>query len=665
MIWLIGNKGMLGTELSDMLVEHALDFVGTDREVDITDPSALLSFADSVAAKGSKFDYIINCAAYVAVDKAEDDQALCRRLNVDGIANIAATAKKIGAKLIHLSTDYVFNGNGDRPYREDDPTDPTGVYGLTKRDGEVAALAANEQTWIIRTAWLYGRHGNNFVFSMLKIMKESDSRSVVNDQRGTPTWAFDLCAVICAFIEAENKGKKVPFGIYHFTNKGNITWFDFAREIYRQGKELGYLTKDFTVNACTSDQFPAKVKRPTYSVLDKTKIEQTLGITVPEWDVSLKKFLALELPRNMRKLTNILITGGAGFIGCNFIHVLLQKTPGFTGKIVNLDALTYAGNATSLSDVETQFGGKRYFFEHVDITDRAAVEAVFKKHDIDTVIHFAAESHVDRSILGPEAFIKTNVMGTFTLLDVARNFWKIPAGQKGEGTIRQDVLFHHISTDEVYGSLGDTGFFTETTPYDPRSPYSASKASSDHLVFAYHHTYGLPVTLSNCSNNYGPYHFPEKLIPLMILNILAGKPLPVYGDGKNIRDWLYVEDHNTAIWTIVNKGKTGEKYNIGGENEWENITLLQRLIDIVAAKAKLDPSKVRETITYVKDRPGHDRRYAIDCSKLKKELGWKQSVTFEQGLERTVDWYLSNTEWVKNVQSGDYTKWVEKNYGKR
>jgi dTDP-glucose 4,6-dehydratase len=323
----------------------------------------------------------------------------------------------------------------------------------------------------------------------------------------------------------------------------------------------------------------------------------------------------------MRTLSNILVTGGAGFIGCNFIHVLVQKTQGFTGRVINLDALTYAGNAASLADVESEFGGTRYFFEHADITDRAAVEAVFKKYDIDTVIHFAAESHVDRSILGPEAFIKTNVMGTFTLLEAARAHWK-----SADGSLRQDVLFHHISTDEVYGSLGDTGYFTETTPYDPRSPYSASKASSDHLVFAYYHSYGLPVTLSNCSNNYGPYHFPEKLIPLMILNMLDGKPLPVYGDGKNIRDWLFVEDHNTAVWTIVNKGRVGEKYNIGGENEWTNIDLLQRLIDIVAQKAKLDAATIRSTITYVKDRPGHDRRYAIDCSKLKRELGWKQSV---------------------------------------
>ena len=363
----------------------------------------------------------------------------------------------------------------------------------------------------------------------------------------------------------------------------------------------------------------------------------------------------------MRALKNILVTGGAGFIGCNFIRFLLEKTHGFDGRIINLDALTYAGNRTSLADIETQYGSSthgekaRYFFEQGDICDRAFVEPLFKKYDIDTVAHFAAESHVDRSIYGPEAFIKTNVMGTFTLLDVARNVWKD----------RKDVLFHHISTDEVYGSLGETGYFTETTPYDPRSPYSASKAGSDHLALAYSHTYGIPVTLSNCSNNYGPYQFPEKLIPLMILNMLEGKPLPVYGDGKNIRDWLYVEDHNSAVWEIMRKGIAGETYNIGGENEWENIKLLNVLIDITAAKAKLDPAKVRDTITFVKDRPGHDRRYAIDCSKIKRCLGWKQTVSFEEGLSRTVEWYLANAQWVQNIRSGEYQKWVEKNYGQR
>ncbi|MDR2095995.1 MAG: dTDP-glucose 4,6-dehydratase [Treponema sp.] len=362
----------------------------------------------------------------------------------------------------------------------------------------------------------------------------------------------------------------------------------------------------------------------------------------------------------MRALTNILVTGGAGFIGCNFIHTLLEKKSDFSGRIINLDALTYAGNPANLKDIEDRFGGSRYFFERGDICDRSFVESLFKRYDIDTVVHFAAESHVDRSILGPEAFIKTNVMGTFTLLDRARNAW-----QNASGAMRQDVLFHHISTDEVYGSLGDTGYFTENTPYDPRSPYSASKAASDHLVTAYYHTYGLPITLSNCSNNYGPYQFPEKLIPLMILNMLEGKPLPVYGDGKNIRDWVYVEDHNNAVWTIMQKGRAGEKYNIGGENEWENIKLLNVLIAIVSKQAELNPDKVRAAITFVKDRPGHDRRYAIDCSKIKRELDWKRTVNFDEGLSKTTAWYLSHQEWVDSIRSGSYQNWIALNYGAR
>jgi len=354
----------------------------------------------------------------------------------------------------------------------------------------------------------------------------------------------------------------------------------------------------------------------------------------------------------MRSLNSILVTGGAGFIGCNFIRFLLNQKNNFSGKIINFDCLTYAGNLLSLSDTEKD---PRYFFERGDICDRSSVENIFNKHNIDTVVHFAAESHVDRSIHGPEAFVKTNVMGTFTLLDVARNAWKD----------KNNVLFHHVSTDEVYGSLGETGYFTETTAYDPRSPYSASKAGSDHLVMAYNHTYGLPVTLSNCSNNYGPYQFPEKLIPVMILNILEGKPLPVYGDGKNIRDWLYVEDHNSAVWTIMQNGKSGETYNVGGENEWENIKLLDVLINITAEKAGLNPSDVRKTISFVKDRPGHDRRYAIDCGKIKKELGWKQSVDFEEGLKQTVDWYFKNKEWIESIRSGEYKQWMEKNYNQR
>ena len=376
-----------------------------------------------------------------------------------------------------------------------------------------------------------------------------------------------------------------------------------------------------------------------------------------------------------RKLKNILVTGGAGFIGSNFINYLFGLSAtgskefmdsGFEGRIVNVDALTYAGNLENLSMVEEKFGAsaplsnRRYFFEKVDICDRAEIERIFKQYDIDTVIHFAAESHVDRSILGPEAFIKTNVMGTFTLLDVARNYWGCSLDN-----VRDDVLFHHISTDEVYGSLGETGYFTETTPYDPRSPYSSSKASSDHIVMAYHHTYGLPITLSNCTNNYGPYQFPEKLLPLMISNIRDGKNLPVYGEGRNIRDWIYVEDHNRAVWQIVNSGRTGEKYNIGGENEWQNIKLLHKVIELTAPKVGRTADEVESTIVHVKDRPGHDARYAIDCSKIKKELGWERKMTFEQGLQLTVNWYLGHKEWVDHILSGEYKNWISANYGDR
>ena len=376
-----------------------------------------------------------------------------------------------------------------------------------------------------------------------------------------------------------------------------------------------------------------------------------------------------------RKLKNILVTGGAGFIGSNFINYLFGLSAtgskefmdsGFEGRIVNVDCLTYAGNLENLAMVEEKFGtsaplgNRRYFFEKVDICDRAEIERIFRQYDIDTVIHFAAESHVDRSILGPEAFIKTNVMGTFTLLDVARNYWGCSLDN-----VRDDVLFHHISTDEVYGSLGETGYFTETTPYDPRSPYSSSKASSDHIVMAYHHTYGLPTTLSNCTNNYGPFQFPEKLLPLMISNIRDGKSLPVYGEGNNIRDWIYVEDHNRAVWQIVNSGRVGEKYNIGGENEWQNIKLLHKVIELTSPKVGRTADEVESAIVHVKDRPGHDARYAIDCSKIKKELGWERRMTFEQGLQLTVNWYLEHKEWVDHILSGEYKNWISANYGDR
>jgi len=380
----------------------------------------------------------------------------------------------------------------------------------------------------------------------------------------------------------------------------------------------------------------------------------------------------------MRKLQNVLVTGGAGFIGANFIHYLLAQ-PQFSGRVINLDALTYAGNLDNLVQIDRRYGAgatpapanttggatpntdrsgaapARYVFERADIRDFTAVTDVFKRYEVDTVVHFAAESHVDRSIVGPRAFIETNVNGTFNLLEAARAAW----------ADRDDVLFHHVSTDEVFGSLGAEGAFSEETPYDPKSPYSASKASSDHLVRAHGHTFGLPFTISNCSNNYGPYQFPEKMVPLMILNALERKDLPVYGDGRNVRDWLYVEDHSAAIWTVLQRGATGETYLVGGENEWENIRLVRAICEKVAAALGEPPQRYTQLIRFVKDRPGHDQRYAVNCGKIKRELGWHQRHEFSSGLDSTIAWYRDNPEWVQRVRSGAYKDWIEANYAGR
>jgi dTDP-glucose 4,6-dehydratase len=352
-------------------------------------------------------------------------------------------------------------------------------------------------------------------------------------------------------------------------------------------------------------------------------------------------------------MKTILITGGAGFIGSAVVRQFINES---NYKVVNVDKLTYAGNLQSLVSVSNN---PRYKFEQVDICDAEEVNRVFREHQPDAIMHLAAESHVDRSITGPADFIQTNIVGTYTLLEAARAHWNSLQGER-----KADFRFHHISTDEVYGSLGDAGFFTEDTAYEPNSPYSASKASSDHLVRAWHHTYGMPVVTTNCSNNYGPYHFPEKLIPLVILNAVNGKPLPIYGKGDNIRDWLYVDDHARALRTVLETGKLGETYNIGGWNEKTNLEVVQAICTILD---ELHPQGAphNELITYVADRPGHDKRYAIDATKIADDLGWKPQETFETGLRKTVAWYLENTDWVKGVTSGDYQKWVQKNYAER
>lgn len=345
---------------------------------------------------------------------------------------------------------------------------------------------------------------------------------------------------------------------------------------------------------------------------------------------------------------NILITGGAGFIGSHLTRLFVKKYPNY--NIYNLDKLTYAGNLENLNDIKN---APNYTFVKGDICDGVFLKDLFEKYNIDSVIHLAAESHVDRSITNPLEFVTTNVLGTANLLQTAKDFWKKDFENK---------RFYHVSTDEVYGSLGEEGFFTEETPYDPRSPYSASKASSDHFVRAFYHTYHLPVVLSNCSNNYGSFHFPEKLIPLCINNILNKKPLPIYGKGDNVRDWLFVEDHARAIDTIFHQGKIGETYNIGGFNEWKNIDLVKELCRQMDEKLGREIGESEKLITYVTDRAGHDQRYAIDATKLNKELGWSPSLQFEEGISRTIDWYLNNQEWLESVTSGGYKAYYEKQY---
>ena len=348
-------------------------------------------------------------------------------------------------------------------------------------------------------------------------------------------------------------------------------------------------------------------------------------------------------------MKNMMITGGCGFIGANFIRYMLKESD-FTGKVINIDKLTYAGNPENLAGIEDEFKD-RYVFIKADICDAVKMDEIFEAYEIDTVCNFAAESHVDRSIIQPDAFIQSNIVGTFNLLESARS------------RLSSMIRFHHISTDEVYGSLGSKGYFTETTPYRPNSPYSASKASSDHLVRAYYKTYDLPMTISNCSNNYGPYKFPEKLIPLIILNALEGKYLPIYGDGRYVRDWLYARDHCRAVWTIMKKGREGETYNIGGDSEMENIAIVNMICDILDERGTLSGLRSRrDLITFVKDRPGHDRRYAIDSSKLKKELKWHPEASLETGIRDTIQWYLDNQEWVDRVKSGEYKDWIKTHY---
>ena len=416
----------------------------------------------------------------------------------------------------------------------------------------MACLKNDPNSIVIRTSWLYSSFGKNFVKTMIDLMKKNNSVKVVNDQIGSPTYAYDLAKVIIEIImNSENKS-----GLFHYSNEGETSWFEFARSI----KELYNL--DCKIIGVSSKEFKTLAKRPKYSLLNKSKIKTTFNLEIPNYKQSLENCIKL-----LKMKRNILVTGGAGFIGSHLVRLLVNKYP--TYHIINMDLLTYAGNLKNLKDIEYK---ENYSFVKCDICDFKKVKQVFVDYKIDSVIHLAAESHVDRSIEDPFSFAQTNVMGTLSLLQAAKEYWI---------DSYSDKLFYHVSTDEVYGSLGNAGYFTEKTSYDPHSPYSASKASSDHFVRAFSDTYGLPIVISNCSNNYGSYQFPEKLIPLFINNIVNNKPLPVYGKGENVRDWLFVNDHARAIDVIFHKGKLGDTYNIGGFNEWKNIDLIKVIIKTV------------------------------------------------------------------------------------
>lgn len=615
-IAILGGKGQLGKAISRLSADSPHRYVAYDEhEANILD-------GDALRGALTDFDIAINCAAYTNVEAAENNEESATNINVRGVAILSDICTELGIKLIHISTDYVFGGNSEHntPYSEEECTAPINIYGKSKAEGEREALR-NSDAVVIRTAWLYAPWSKNFCRTIYSLSATESEISVVDDQRGTPTSALSLARFIIEIID--NGRCKEMHGIYHYTDSGECSWYDFAQEIV---KLAGH---NCEVRPCKSNERTTIAKRPHYSVLSKTKVVNETGTTLRPWQKALGE--VIEEIMNKR---NILITGGAGFIGSHVARLFATKYPHY--NIVILDKLTYAGNRENISDILPL---ENVVFIEGDITDRMLVDEIFVKHSIDGVLHLAAESHVDRSISAPMVFAHNNIIGTITLLEAARKAWS----NSYEGK-----RFHHISTDEVYGALSlDGGAFSETNRYEPHSPYSASKASSDHFVRAYHDTYGLPTIITNCSNNYGEYQYPEKLIPLFIYNIVNRRPLPVYGTGGNVRDWLYVGDHALALDKVFHEGKCGDTYNIGGNNEWTNIDLVHRLIEIVDEELGHEAGKSLELITYVEDRAGHDLRYAIDSSKLKRELCWQPQMSFDEGLRRTVRWYLANTEWAE------------------
>ena len=567
-----GAGGMLGQAVVAEASTRGHQYAALDRAgLDVTDaPAVTRAVAQAAPA------WVINCAAYTDVDGAESDPRGALAVNGAGAGNVARAAAAIGARLVHLSTDYVFDGRSRRPYVESDPTGPPSSYGASKLAGEREVAASGAEHVIVRTSWLFGTGGRNFVDTMLELGAQRDRLAVVSDQVGCPTWTGHLAPALLGLAEGD------VAGVVHAAGAGSCSWHRLAVEIF-----------DFQARA-----------------------------------------LGLHVASGRRPGVNgvrLLVCGGAGFIGSNFVRVRIREQG---DEVVVLDKLTYAGRRENLQDLAGEAG---LTFIHGAIEDSASVADAID--GADAVVNFAAETHVDRSIAEPDAFVTTHAQGTYVLLEAAR--------ERGTRLLQ-------VSTDEVYGSIED-GSFSEGSPLSPSSPYSATKAGADLLVSSYFHTYRLETAICRGSNNYGPYQHPEKLIPLMVLNALAGDPLPVYGDGMNVRNWLYVEDFARAVGQVLERGEPGEVYNVGGPDERPNLEVVRRILELCGRDESL--------IEYVADRPGHDRRYSLSSEKV-RSLGWRPQTRFEAGLEQTVAWYRDNVWWWEPIRSGAYRDYYERQYGR-
>lgn len=671
MILITGGAGQLAREFQRFFEKEKIDFLAPSRmELDITDFDKVRSYI-----LDNDVNLVINCAAYNFVDKAEEEKDSAYTINAYAVENLAKICKEKKIEFVTYSTDFVFDGTKGGAYTEWDEINPISVYGRSKALGERLALEENRRTFVFRVSWVFGEEGKNFIEQVRTWANTRDSIKIATDQVSSPTSTKDIVDITWKILNL----RKRDYGIYHISGDGETSRYEQGKyildKIGYKGKILEGKCLDFT----TYDI------RPKYSKLSSKKIESILGIKMPSWKSRVDEYLKVG--------KTYLVTGGAGFIGANFVKYMLKKYKDI--EIIILDKLTYAGN---LGTIREELKDSRVSFIKGDICNQELVNLIFMSYDIDYVVNFAAESHVDRSIENPQIFLETNILGTQNLMEVAKNFWTVGKDTNGYPIYKEGKKFHHVSTDEVYGSLSKDfnipkelvldeavakiasgrrnlqtygkEMFIESSPLDPKSPYSVSKTASDMIVLSYGETYKFPFNITRCSNNYGPYHFPEKLIPLIIKNILAGKKLPVYGKGDNVRDWLYVADHCKGIDMVISSAKPHEIYNIGGFNEEENINIVKLTIDTIARIMLEEPKYQRvlttdlkninyDLITYVQDRLGHDVRYAIDPTKIVTELGWYPETPFTEGIEKTIRWYLDNQEWVEEVVSGDYQKYYE------